>query len=409
MVRKKLFLFILLVIPFLCRAQLGFTLKNDLHSVDIPIEIANNLIIVPIVLNGQLPLKFILDTGVRTTILTEKSYSDILQLNYSRRYLVSGPGGEKIVQAYITNNVTLDLPGVHGEGHSMLVLEEDYLELRNYLGMDVHGVLGYEVFSRFVVIIDYEKKRLTLMNPDFFKPGKKFQMLPITVEDTKPYVHATVQFPDGTTVKTKLMVDSGASHGLILDPKTDNKFYIPEKNVSSLIGRGLGGLITGKIARIKSLSLGNYKLENPIVSFPDAGNYLDTLKSSDIFRNGSLCGEVLSRFTTAYNFSEGKLYLKKNQAFRKKFFFNMSGLTVKAKGANLNKYEITDVRKDSNADKAGIQIGDELISIDSKSIFSMDLSEINGHFDTAPGRTVKMGILRQGQSLIISIVLESPI
>ena len=71
----------------------------------------NNLVIVPVVLNGQLPLKFILDTGVRTTILTERSFSDLLKLNYGRHYMVAGPGGDKVVEAYVTNNVTLDLPG----------------------------------------------------------------------------------------------------------------------------------------------------------------------------------------------------------------------------------------------------------------------------------------------------------
>jgi len=74
-----------------------------------------------------------------------------LHLAYTKKYTIAGAGGENLVNAYITNNVTLDLPGVHGRGHAMLVLETDYLELRNSLGSDVHGILGYELFSRFVV------------------------------------------------------------------------------------------------------------------------------------------------------------------------------------------------------------------------------------------------------------------
>src|SRR6187402_3820473 len=115
-------LFWVLLFPVFSFAQsLGFSLAEGQRSVSIPIEIHNNLIVVPIVLNGQLPLKFILDTGVRTAILTEKAYSDILNLPYSRKYSIAGPGGEKMVDAYVTNNVTLDMPGVHGRGHAMLV------------------------------------------------------------------------------------------------------------------------------------------------------------------------------------------------------------------------------------------------------------------------------------------------
>ena len=406
---RRYFLFLLVSIPLLSRAQLGFTLKEGQRKVEFPIEIANNLVIVPIILNGQLPLKFILDTGVRTTILTEKSYSDILNLVYSRRYLIAGPGGEKIVEAYITNNVTLDMPGVHGQGHAMLVLEKDYLELRNYLGTDVQGVLGYEVFSRFVVEVDYEKKRLSLTLPQYFKPKRSFEVLHISIEDTKPYVQVPVEMSDGKVINAKLLVDSGASHGLMLDPASSKLICVPEKHVSSLIGRGLGGLITGQIARIKSLNLGKYRIENPIASFPDANSYIDTLKASDVFRNGSVCGEILSRFTTIYNFPEEKIYLKRNSAFDKKFFFNMSGITLKAKGANLRKYEITDVRKDSEADRAGVQNGDELVGINGLSTADMDLNNINGYFNASPGKKIKMEIVRQGERFMKTIALVSPI
>jgi Aspartyl protease/PDZ domain len=409
MIARILIIFLLLPLATLGQVPLGFNFKDGKSSVEFPIEIANNLVIVPIVLNGQLPLKFILDTGVRTTILTEKSYSDILKLEYVRRYLIAGPGGEKVVQAYITTNVSIDMPGIHGTGHAMLVLEEDYLELRNYLGTDVQGVLGYEVFSRFVVEINYEKRILKLSHPSKFKPSRKFQALPIIVEDTKPYIQAPIVMQDGTKISAKLMVDSGASHGLILDTSSDEKIKIPAKHISSLIGRGLGGVIMGEIGRLKSIHFGNYKIENPIASFPEAENYLDTLKATNAFRNGTVGGEVLSRFTTIYDYSGGKLYLKKNPAFSKKFYFNMSGLTVKAKGADLRKFEITDIRKGSSAEKAGVQNGDELISLDGALTFGMDLTEINGRFNSVPGRSCRLEVIRAGQRYVITINLEDPI
>jgi len=126
----------------------------------------------------------------------------------------SEAGGEKLVDAYITNNVSIDMPGVHGEGHAMLVLDQDYLELSNYLGTDVHGILGYEIFSRFIVKIDYEDKVLTLMLPERFKPKKKYDRILLKVQDTKPYVLAEVSLADSTHLTTKLLIDTGASHSL---------------------------------------------------------------------------------------------------------------------------------------------------------------------------------------------------
>lgn len=406
-----LILLLLLWWPTVSQGQLGFHLKQGQTKVQFPIEIVNNLIIVPVVLNGQLPLKFILDTGVRTTILTEKAFSDILNLTYSRRFQVSGPGGEKVVEAYVTNNVTLDMPGIHGQGHAMLVLEQDYLELRNYLGTDVQGILGYEVFSRFVVEIDYEGRRLTIASADSYRPKKRYQELSMEIMDTKPYIEVPVRMHDGQVLITKLLVDTGASHGLMLDPSTDSKITIPERNVTSLIGRGLGGPISGKIGRIQSIEFGRYKLDEVIVNFPNASdyNFADTLTSTDIFRNGSIGGELLRRFTVVLNFPMDKMYLKKNAAYRKKFNFNLSGLTLKAKGARLRNYEITDVREGSTAYAAGIVIGDELVSVNGISASEFNLNGLNSVIDFKPGKQIRLGILHDGKVVVKKITLISPI
>ncbi|MBA4057965.1 MAG: peptide-binding protein, partial [Marivirga sp.] len=74
MIRRILIFFLFCsVLPNLRGQNLGFSLADGKKKVQIPIEIINNLIVIPVVLNDALPLKFILDTGVRTTILTQKT------------------------------------------------------------------------------------------------------------------------------------------------------------------------------------------------------------------------------------------------------------------------------------------------------------------------------------------------
>lgn len=404
------FLFLCVAPHFLNAQTLGFSITGGKSRVQIPIEVQNNLIIVPVILNGQVPLKFILDTGVRTTILTEKTYSDILHLTYARKYLIAGPGGEKIIEAYITNNVTLDLPGVHGEGHTMLVLEKDYLELRNYLGTEVHGILGYEVFSRFIVQINYEKKMLVLQLPELFKAPRKFQELPMVVQDTKPYVYTEIEMTDSARLKTKLLMDTGASHGLILEPESDSIIKVPPQHISSIIGRGLGGIITGQIGRIKSLEIGKYKINSVLANFPDINSYNDTLKTSrNVFRNGAIGGEILSRFDVIFNFPADKVYFKKNAAFGKKFYFNLSGVTIKARGARLRKFEITDIRKGSSAEKADIKVGDVLLFINGIAVTSLDLNQVNGYLNSKPGRRISFDMERNGERIKRVFKLENQI
>jgi hypothetical protein len=403
MIRKLLSLIIIAFLPRILQAQkvLGFALQEGRNKVKIPIEINNNLVVIPVVVNGQLPLKFILDTGVRTAILTEKIFSDILNLTYTRKYTVGGPGGQKFVQAYVTNNVSLDLPpGVHGEGHALLVLEEDYLELRNYLGADVQGILGYELFSRFIVTIDYEKKEMILQRPERFRPSRKAQKLKISVEDTKPYIKTRVSITDSTAVNAKLLIDSGASHGLILEPDSNDTIRVPETFVKSIIGRGLGGVITGKIGRIASIDLGKYDINNVIANFPDPNSYMDTLKTSrSVARNGAIGGEILSRFRVTFDFPREFLYLKKNQSFKKRFYYNMSGLTLKAKGSKLEHFEITDVREKSPAELAGVKPGDLVLTINGIPAIQLDLNQMNAFFNIRPGKKITIEVDREGQHL----------
>jgi hypothetical protein len=410
MIRKYLVLFFFFILCKNSLAQvLGFVLPEGKTRVQIPIEIYNNLVVVPVVLNGALPLKFIIDTGVRTAILTQKTFTDILNLQYARKYTISGPGGVKLIDAYVTNNVSLELPGITGKGHAMLVLEQDYLELRNYLGTDVHGILGYELFSRFLVKIDYEKKLLTLMQPKKFRPGKKYQTIPIRIEDTKPYMIVPIILADGTQLSAKLLVDSGASHGLMLEPSTDKRITVPDHAVSSIIGRGLGGEITGKVGRINSMQLGNYDLKDVIANFPDPNSYFDSLKMGRTPRNGAIGGEVLSRFTVIFDFPKELIHLKKNPAFKKRFHYNLSGVTLKAKGSKLNVFEITEVRRESAAEKAGVRAGDVVVAINGMSANDLNLNLLTGFFNLKPGKKIHLVLDRKGERIRMDFRLEDPI
>lgn len=405
----RLFFIVSLVFSILNgKAQtLGFALTEGRKRVDIPIEIHNNLVVVPVVLNGMLPLKFIVDTGVRTAILTEKTYTDILNLSYSRKYSIAGPGGVNLIEAYVTNGVDIQLPGVDGHGHALLVLGEDYLELRNYLGTDVHGVLGYELFSRFVVKIDYKNKVMTLMMPEKLHTGRKYKTIPLHIEDTKPYMVASITQGNGEQKNLKLLVDSGASHGLLLDPATDSTMDVPVNAVSCTVGRGLGGEIRGKSGRLKELNLGGFELENVLANYPDPNSYVDTLKLGQTFRNGTLGGEILSRFTVIYNFSKEELYIKKNGDFKKGFYYNLSGLTLRAKGTRLNSFEVTDVRKFSSSDKAGIQVGDEILSVNGINASEVNLNQLNGQLNQRPGKKISMNIKRNNTVFIKKMVLQN--
>ena len=280
----------------------------------------------------------------------------------------------------------MTLHGVIGKGHAILVLEDDFLELRNHLGTDVHGILGYELFSRFIIKVDYQRKVMTLMLPEKFKPRKGYQSIPIRIQDTKPYLLAPININHEHTLNAKLLVDTGASHGILLEPETDTRIQLPEKTLPNIIGRGLGGEITGRTGRIESIELGNFTIHKALANFPDSNSYFsDTLKYYRADRNGTLGGDILSRFTVVFSFPGEKIYLKKNSDFKKSFYFNLSGVNVRAKGSILNVFEVTNVRENSVAHKAGVE-GRPYCQYQRMSVKELRLNEINGLLNSKPGK-----------------------
>jgi len=390
-------LFVLLIFFLIFPAEvlsqfLGYKILGDRKRVKIPFEIYNNLVVVPVKLNGIIPLNFVVDTGVRSSIITDRYITDVLRIPYSRKITVNGPGDYVILEAYVVTDVDIVLQGVVGTDQSVLVLKEDYLQLRNYLGAEVHGLIGHDLFTRFVVEINYAKKILTLHEPENYKPRKKYKKIPLSVEDTKPYIYADVKISDSSEIHGKFMLDTGASHAVLINQNSDANVIVPNKYIESDIGRGLGGPISGKIAPIIQISFDNFRFRNLVASFPDPDSYPDTVGL--VFRNGTIGGELLSRFTATFDYFNKKLYLRKNQKYSKTFGYNMSGLTVAAEGTDLKSYKITNVLKGSPADLAGIQNNDYIQYINGIDIDNIELNEIYQLFNYKDGKKISMYITR---------------
>lgn len=401
-------LFFLLNDSYAQRDRLGFLMPEGYSKISFPIQIINNLVIVQVKLNSTIPLKFILDTGVRTSILTEKTFSDLLNVQYSRIVSIPGAGGQHIVTAYVANDVSLEMNGIVGKGHALLVLEEDLLQLKNFLGENVQGILGYEVFSRFVVQIDYSKQIITFYEPEEYDYNailkkKKWSSVPITIEDTKPYFKTKIVTQQGDTVGTKLMVDTGASHPLLLDIKSSPKLTVPEEHLRSSLGRGLGGDIEGSIGRVNSLKFGKYYFNDVITTYPDSAFYAQEFKR--VQRNGTIGGGILSRFKVIFDFGNGYIYFKKSKKFKQSFDYNMSGLVVKAEGLYLNQYEVVEVRKNSSADEAGIKPGDMIIEINNTSTKDLELNELNGMLNKS-SKQIRLVVIQDGQKVNKTIRLK---
>ncbi|WKN33388.1 aspartyl protease family protein [Porifericola rhodea] len=387
----------------------GFRIVNKrIKRVEIPFEMHSNLIVVPVQINeGEEELKFILDTGVRTAILTNDLYVEGIPSPNDRVIHLLGAGKEGQVSAFVSNNVSFTLPeGVEAEGNAMLVLQEDYLQLDNHLGVRIHGILGYELFSRFVVEVDYSTQNLILHRPEHFKPRRSYRELDMTIEDTKPYLsNLQLQINDSVYVQVKLMVDTGASHSLLLNTGSHPRIKVPDKRLEGYLGRGLSGEIYGAMARVDNLKMADYELEGIITSFPEDSSLLLPSQSRTL-HNGNIGGSILKRFRVVFDYANQKMYLKKNRLYGKDFEYNMSGMELIATGPLLSLLYISKITADTPAQRAGLREGDMILSINGRRPPELNLGLYSAFVHKKPGKKIRVRVLRNGKVLKKSFRLE---
>ena len=393
-------LLLLLVLQLSCVAQVpGFFMKKEKRKVTIPFYSSNSLIIVPVSINGSIPLNFLIDTGVRANILFSKNLGDALGLTYTRKIKLMGADGTTSLPASISPINTIDLGPVEGFAQNLLVLEEDFLELEAVIGVPVYGIIGYEFFKHNPVRINYDDGLIDFFKRDAVKWRPLFYgKLDMVIEDEKPYIFATIQQINGSNLNVKLLIDTGANHGVLLNRETSEKIILPPLTIETELGQSLGGVLYGFIGRVKDLKFAGFKMTDVLTSYPDENAYSYIFKRSG--RQGSIGAEVLSRTRLIFDYPRNRLLVKKGEDFYVPFQFDMSGIAVKKVTNEENRMYVSIVRKSSPAEDVGILPFDEILSINKIPTFVWEMPEVVKLLRSEEGKEIELEIRRyQGLDL----------
>ncbi|RAI95157.1 aspartyl protease [Algoriphagus yeomjeoni] len=392
--RLPLILIFFLAAQLLCQGQVpGFFMKEDKRKVNIPFYSSNSLIILPVSINGSTPLNFLVDTGVRSNILFSKTLGDAINLEYTRRIKLVGADGADDLMASVSPINTFDLGPVDGIFQSLLVLEEEFVELESVLGVPVYGIIGYEFFKYNPVKIDYDNGKLTFYKSEALKWKPLFyRKVNMQVFENKPYINITVKQKDGSILNPKLLIDTGANHGLLLNRETSDDITMPPLFIESALGQSLGGVLYGYIGRVDFLKLANFKMDEVLTSYPDETPYSYVIKESG--RMGSLGAEVLGRTKLIFDYPRNRLMIRKAGNFYAPFQYDMSGMALKKILDDDNRIYISEVRAGSPAQRAGIEVYDEILEINKVPTFIWELSEINKLLRSEPGKKIELEIRR---------------
>lgn len=421
-------------------AQDTFKILRNKKSVTVPFKLVNNLMVIPLEINGK-NLSFLVDTGIEKTVLFNLKISDSVRLNYVEQIQMRGLGEGDAIQAFKSRGNLVRIKDIVSVNHLIYMITDNLFDLSSKMGIDVNGIIGGDLFKDFVVRINYASKKITFYDPDtyVYKKCNNCLTLPLEFLNKKPLLNAAVENHLGDTIDVKLLIDSGGGDALWLFKNTHPKLVISDRYFEDYLGKGLSGNIYGKRSVINKLKIGNFVFKNASVSYPDSTSIITV--HDDISRNGTVGAEILKRFHVIFDYTNSKLTLKKNSSyFNAPFLYNKSGIEliyngemlVQEKKSRFNdyeldsnkkslltevmlvynvayrpKYEISHIRKGSPALFAGLLVGDVILEINGRPAYEKDLQEIIHMLSGNENKKIKLLVERNGVELKYEFQLKN--
>ncbi len=371
--------------------------------VTVPFNFQNKHILFETQVNAQPPIWFLMDTGSNYSIINEPRMEQFRLKSYGG---LKTEGGANTASGSYVEGVTYRVGQMEVRNQRAAVLSLSGLE--KVFGMPLGGILGYDFISRFVIAIDYGKQTITFYPANYRYRGRGVAA-PFFVQGQQPYMKESITVK-GETLPALFILDVGAADTLTLTTP-----FVKEHNLVELAGekrrdsRTLAGsekeFFGGTTLRglVDQMAFGGFLLNHiPVnLSLGTRGAYASP------FFSGNIGETILSRFKRVWlDYPRNRLILEPGPDVDAPFPEHRSfGLTLLSDGPDLNIFRVTEVTKDSPAQKAGFEKGDVIAGVDSTAANQMTLGKLR-ELLSQDGTQHVFAIKRENEELKLPITVE---
>jgi predicted aspartyl protease len=180
----------------------------------VPAELADHVMFVSAMINGQGPFRVMVDTGCSLTVLSPQLAMAVGAVRVSPEeslaVALNGLGNPTEVERVALASIELD--GVRFEGVPAVV-SDTFDEISAVDGRRVDAILGFPLFRDLFLGLDFPNHRMLLSREWPASVPKVRASLPVIEQAGVPFISAQVQ---GRTVR--LLIDTGANQALHLSP-----------------------------------------------------------------------------------------------------------------------------------------------------------------------------------------------
>lgn len=370
--------------PVTARHDFKFPENKSRHMIDL--TRSGDHLFTPVQINGKGPYMFLLDSGAASSILNRR-LTEELGLDVKEGMTGLGVGGPEAFGACQIES--MDIQGV--VIHDLKIYAGNLDAISSALGLDIQGILGYDLFARVVVKLDIRASLMTLIDATEFQYSGDGEIFQGEIIGGLMHIKGTL---DGQW-NGLFRVDTGASGALHLHSPFVNAnklvdHYVPHIETQTL---GAGGRNETRYSRANQLDLGTFTFDRPVVTL-QTSETSGALAMRDSI--GTIGNDIWSRFIVYFDYPRKRLILEANPDFKIPLHLNRSGI---AAAKNEDALVVTGVIPGSPAFKKGILSGDRIVAMNSIPISSMSFSDWHDALDGEPGTKVKLSIERNNKQI----------
>lgn len=382
-----------------------YALNSKKGKISFPFKVYNSLLLVDVKINQTKTLKFIFDSGCKSTFIIHPKWLDSFDLKKSNKMYFSGLGYRDSVETIIIPNCEIELGEMTCNNLPLFILSKDTLIIDRYLGTEVDGIFGAEIFEKFYVHIDYRKRMIELYDHiPIRKINSKYTKIPVEIRRSKGYLSCMIMNNKNEFFMSDLLLDTGANIPIIIKNKNPNDVSI-DKYISAEIGEGLSGAIYSNVCRIKRIFIDTFRLDSVITAFTETPIAIKEINENTL--DGNIGNDILNRFDVYFAFPEESIYLKPNKTLKSPFEFNISNIILLSNKSQNNGFVIKSIASNSPPLLAGLKEGDEIIKIDRNKCKDITLEDALRLLNRRIGKKITITFVRNQIKSKISYIIES--
>lgn len=178
--------------------------------------------------NARADVPFILDTGAPVTVLIDGTRTAALGLDTRGARPLGDPKDPASPVGVITPGFALEFGDVSVRGLTAVVVPQSSMPCPDkFEAVGFGGVIGADLFRRFVVEVDTVARKVRLHEPATWQPPAGATATKITFRDGHPYLHLPLRLASGKTVASDLHFDIGMNRGLSLNAGSHPDLHFP--------------------------------------------------------------------------------------------------------------------------------------------------------------------------------------